>query len=352
MNREDKNNRSILNFINLRSVGLVILFGSILWGCSLKKPIPVIEKTDCNKTENPLGIETNVPQFSWLVKSNLNGAQQSAYRILVSDNQEVLSENSGNFWDSGKKKSNQSIGIAYGGDKLQSETKYYWKAKVWDQNGNESEWSKISFMQLGLLSADDWEHAEWIGYEELDSLKLLVDGVTGYGDISMDKVEDRAIVPLFRKEFELNDKIECATLSISGLGHYEASINGQKISDNFLAPGWTDYEKTVLYNTYDVTQQLNEGLNCIGVIVGNGFYYNNRERYRKLIIAYGFPKLIGKLKVHYKNGTSKTIVSDASWKTLKSPITYSSIYGGEDYDARMEQKAGTIKGLMLKIGNL
>ena len=344
MKRENKNNSSKLYFLFLQSVCLVILSGSILWGCSLKKPIPVIEKTYCNKTENPLGIETIAPQFSWLVKSAINGAQQSAFRILVSESKEELLGDSGILWDSGKMESDQSIGIPYEGDNLQTESKYYWKVKVWDQNGNESEWSKISFWQMGLLSADDWEFAEWIGYEELDSLKLLVDGVTGYGDISMDKVEDPAIVPFFRKEFELNDKIECATLSISGLGHYEASINGQKVSDNFLAPGWTDYEKTVLYNSYDVTQQLNEGLNCIGVMVGNGFYYNNRERYRKLIIAYGFPKLIGKLKVHYKNGTSKTIVSDASWKTLKSPITYSSIYGGEDYDARMEQKGWDNQG--------
>jgi hypothetical protein len=132
--------------------------------------------------------------------------------------------------------------------------------------------------------------------------------------------------------------IKKATLYISGLGHYEATLNGQKIGDSFLAPGWTNYDKVNLYNSYDVTVQLKKGKNALGVIVGNGFYNINRERYCKLFITYGSPKMISKLKIEYTDGTATSIVSGSDWKCTPSPIVFSSIYGGEDYDATLEQK--------------
>ncbi|HEY3389469.1 MAG TPA: family 78 glycoside hydrolase catalytic domain, partial [Prolixibacteraceae bacterium] len=152
------------------------------------------------------------------------------------------------------------------------------------------------------------------------------------------KAIKRSVVPLFRKEFTAEKKIKNAILYISGLGHYEATINGQKVGQSFLAPGWTNYDKVCLYNSYDVTNQLRQGKNTIGVIVGNGFYNINRERYRKLVIAYGYPKMISKLKIDYEDGSSATVVSGTDWKCSPSPIVFSSIYGGEDYDATLEQK--------------
>ena len=121
------------------------------------------------------------------------------------------------------------------------------------------------------------------------------------------------------------------------MGQYELSINGIKVGNAFLAPGWTYYDKTVLYNTYDVTEQLRKGQNAIGAIVGNGFFNINRERYFKIVSAFGFPRLICRLKITYNDGSVKNIVSDTSWKTSPSPIYFSSIYGGEDYDAQLEQ---------------
>ncbi len=121
------------------------------------------------------------------------------------------------------------------------------------------------------------------------------------------------------------------------MGQYECSINGQKVGNSFLAPGWTDYNKRVLYNVYDITASIKKGENAIGVIVGNGFYNINRERYIKLAIAYGYPKMICKILVTYADGSSAALVSDNSWKVSPSPITFSSIYGGEDYDATLEK---------------
>ncbi len=323
---------------------LILLIFSIFYSCSKEHAKLKVAAILCNKVEHPTGIESKHPVLSWVVESQLNGASQSAYQILVADSREQLDNNAGNLWDSGKQQSNQSINVSYAGEQLKSAKKYYWKVKVWDNHGNESNWSEIASWQMGLLSDSDWENAQWIGFEEMDSSKRVVEGVTGYGSLSKNKVEERAVVPLFRKGFDLTNEIESATLFISGLGQYEASINGDKVVNDFLTPGWSHYDETVLYNTYDVSSQLNQGGNAIGVIVGNGFLYNNRERYRKLVIAYGFPKMICKLLINYTNGETQTIVSDKSWLTKPSAITFSSIYGGEDYDARLAENGWNLAG--------
>jgi hypothetical protein len=123
---------------------------------------------------------------------------------------------------------------------------------------------------------------------------------------------------------------------VSGLGHYEAYLNGARVGDRFLAPGWTDYRKTVLYDTYDVTAQLRAGPNAIAALVSNGFHHVAPERYHKLAIAYGWPKLLAALRIDYADGSRETIATGPAWKAAPSPITFSSIYGGEDFDARLE----------------
>ncbi len=313
----------------------VVLF--FLGACSSKEKSIQISEIRLDGYISELVLTENLqPQFSWGLTSGFNANEQSAYQVVVADNVSELDH--GNFWNSGKVLSSKSQHVVYAGAPLEAGKRYFWKVKVWDALGKESTWSKVSSWQMGLLSEPDWGNAKWIGYEDLSASKRLVEGISGYGKESHGKVEDRAIVPLFRKEFELEKKLASATLFISGLGHYEASLNGEKVGDVFLAPGWSHYDKAVLYNSYDVSDQLVHGKNALGVIVGNGFHYNNRERYRKLIIAYGFPRMICKLQLTYADGTLETVVSDESWKTDQSPITYAGIYGGEDYDARLEQE--------------
>ena len=303
-----------------------------------------VSNTACESKINPIGIEVKNPRFSWVINSNERDTRQSAYQILVADSPEKLKKNNGNIWDSRGVKSDRSIQVEYAGSTLSSEKKYFWKVRIYNQSGKASAWSNPATWQMGLLSVNDWDKATWIGFENLpDSLKV-VPGVHGDGDKLGNKAIKRSIVPLFRKEFSVDRKIKSATLYISGLGHYEASINGQNVGQSFLAPGWTDYNKVCLYNSYDVTSQIKEGRNAVGVIVGNGFYNINRERYRKLVIAYGYPKMISKLKIDFEDGTSATIVSGTDWKCSPSPIVYSSIYGGEDYDATLEQQGWDLPG--------
>lgn len=194
---------------------------------------------------------------------------------------------------------------------------------------------------ISAQNTNDWSNAKWIALEELpDSLKL-VPGLHTLGSRFGNSFKKRSVIPAFRKTFEANKAIKSASIDISGLGHYEIHVNGTKIGKRFLSPGWSNYNKRQFYNSFDITENIKTGVNAIGVLVGNGFYNINNERYHKLIIAYAYPKLIFKISIQYQDGTTETIVSDESSKVAPSPITYSSIYGGEDYDARLEKENWT-----------
>lgn len=143
-------------------------------------------------------------------------------------------------------------------------------------------------------------------------------------------------LPLFRRAFDVPQRIRTAVIAICGLGQYELLINGRKVGDDVLTPGWTDYRKTCLYNVHDVTAMLAPGRNALGVMLGNGMYNVAGGRYRKFKGSFGPPKLIARLEIAYEDGTRDVIVTDEAWKTISGPIVFSSIYGGEDYDARLE----------------
>jgi len=290
----------------------------------------------CNGMVNPEGTG-KLPRFSWIIISASRSQAQTAYQLIISTDDRMSGGKNGDIWDSGKTMSGSSAWIPYQGPQLQPATKYFWKVRVWDKNDKPSSWSGTGKFVTGLFEKSDWGGARWIGYEDIPDSMLLVPGVHGTGDNLERIARKRTTVPCFRKEFPLGKKISQAYVFVSGLGQYELYINGSKTGDRFLSPGWTDYRKTCLYNTFDVTDKLVTGSNTIGTIVGNGFYNINRERYRKLVIAYGAPKMILKLEVQFDDGSKEIIVSDDTWKTAASPITFSSIYGGEDYDARLEQ---------------
>lgn len=298
----------------------------------------------CESMVNPLGISEMKPRFSWWINSSDRNSKQLTYHILVADTQEKLKKERGTKWDSKVVTSDASIQIAYDGATLEAEKKYFWKVEIRDQAGHESAWSETSWFQMGLLTAGDWGNARWIGYKNLPDSMKIVPGIHGSGDQLGHKGVERSVIPMFRKEFKINKDIKNATLYISGLGEYEAAVNGEKVGQSFLSPGWTDYNKRCLYNAYDVTNQLQQGKNVLGVVVGNGFYNINRERYRKLVIAYGYPKMISKLKIRYKDGTSLDVVSGTDWRCTPSPIEFSSIYGGEDYNATLEQTGWKLTG--------
>jgi len=301
-----------------------------------------VAQLDCAYRNNPIGIDVLSPGLSWKLQSAKHNIMQTSYQIVVSSSLSNLNKNIGDVWDTHKVNSGQSLHIKYKGKKLLSSKTYYWKVRVWDNFGNKSAWSASAFWQMGLLSTADWKGAKWIAYEKLADSNINSLPTDG----KKDKYSGNNILPMFRKGFTVTKPIKKATAFISGLGHFEMSLNGAKVGDDFLAPGWTKYDKEALYLTYDLTKQLKKGENAIGVMLGNGFYYIPpvKERYRKLKVAYGYPKMICRLLIEYTDGTSANVISNQSWKTAPSPITFSSIYGGEDYNANLEQKGWNLAG--------
>ena len=299
----------------------LVFFG----GVGLAYPEVRISRLGCEYQTEPLGIDHPAPRLGWVLESGVRGQRQTAYRILVSRSEAELAENRGDLWDSAKVASGENVSIPYAGQKLQSGQRCYWKVKVWGKDGTASQWSEPSFWEMGLLSPDDWQ-AQWIG----DGKPMAEDDAGFFRD-------DPA--PLFRKPFKLSGTVRRARLYISALGYCHATLNGKAVGDHHLDPLWTLPNKRVFYSTYDVTQQLTEDDNCLGVTLGNGWYnplplrmwgrVNLRER-----LPVGRPQFIARLNVDYADGTHETVVSDTSWKFTEGEILRNNIYLGEVVDAR------------------
>ena len=261
---------------------------------------------------NPVGIDVLQPRFSWVIQSDKRNVVQTAYEIRVLSGKQIV-------WNSGKVTSDQSVHVPYNGSPLQSGEKYSWQVRVWDNSNQGSKWSQVASFQMGLLNPEDWK-AGWIepGYTEDHAMRPS---------------------PLMRKPFILSKRIASASVYITAHGLYEAYINGQRVGDAFLTPGWTAYKKRLQYQMYDVTSLLNSGSNVIGVMLGNG-WYRGIIGYANNINVYGSDiALLCQLDITYTDGTKESIVTDNTWKSSTGAIKYSEIYNGEIRDARLE-KAG------------
>ena len=283
-----------------------------------------VEGLQTEQLINPLGIDVISPRLSWRIVSNERGVVQTGYHILVASSPEKLAQNEADIWDSGTVASNASQWIDYQGTKPVSNKRYYWKVKV-NTNIGETTWSDTAFWGMGLLGENRWK-GRWIGLEKASPWDT-------------ESQWSRLSARYLRKEFNLRKEVKQATVHISGLGLYELFINGQRVGDLVLAPAPTDYRKTLLYNSYDVTSLLHSQKdNAVGVTLGNGRMYTMRQHYKQYKINnYGYPKLRMNLIVEYTDGTQETIASDTDWKlTADGPIRSNNEYDGEDYDARKE----------------
>ncbi|MDY3069401.1 MAG: family 78 glycoside hydrolase catalytic domain [Parabacteroides sp.] len=295
------------------------LFSTVLNAASLR-----VVDLRCENMSTPLGIDGKNPMLSWKLESDKRGESQSAYEIVVgTDKESLLDKGRGLVWKSGKVKSSESLQIKYSGKKLLPFTRYYWSVRCYDSEGEVSDWSDVSYWETSMLSASDWK-AQWITD----------------GSVAPEKEEDfykPDPSPLFRKDFRIDGRVKRARLYISGLGYYEASLNGEKIGDHCLDPGWTAYSKQVLYSTYDVTELVEAGDNSIGVMLGNGFFNPLPMRIFKPLremLRIGRPCLKAQLMVEMENGRKITVTTDESWKTHPSPVMRNNVYLGEEYDAR------------------
>jgi hypothetical protein len=272
----------------------------------------------CEGRVGPLGVDSQRPRLGWKLEaehSRDRGLIQTAYQVLVASSSRALAAGKGDVWDSGKVMSAESMGVFYGGRPLVSSEHIFWKVRVWDQLGQPGVWSSAAEWTMGLLPPLDWGEARWIG---LPSTNFQSE--------------------LFRREFVVRRGLVRAVLHVTGVGQYEARLNGRKVGVDLFTPGWTDYRKTVLYDTYEVSESLRRGTNVVGMVLGNGMYEVRKEkgRYIKFSGSMGSPRAIALLCLEYGDGSVERLVTDGSWKACVGPETYSNVYGGEDYDARLE----------------
>ncbi|GAA6255492.1 glycoside hydrolase family 78 protein [Bacteroides sp. f07] len=321
-----------------------------------------ITRLTCEMQEGLVVVE-GAPRLGWVMESPENGTRQSAYEI---DIREAFTGRQ--IWNSGKVNSSQSQLVSTEGANIGSDNpfNYVWRVRVWDETDTPSEWSReAKFRSVSSRLSN----GKWIGAITRQNAHLP-EGRKFHGSelkkpevkAAWEAVDTLAKKSIYlRRTFLLDDtektkihksrdefwnksgnksgkKIAEATAYVCGLGFYEFYLNGKKVGNSEFAPLWSDYDKSVYYNTYDVTEQLRYGENAVGILLGNGFYNVQGGRYRKLQISFGPPTLLFELVINYEDGTRTIVRSDNEWKYDLSPVTFNCIYGGEDYDARREQK--------------
>jgi alpha-L-rhamnosidase len=266
----------------------------------------------CEYLTDPLGIDTPKPRLSWALESSLRAQKQTAYEIVVTGT-------TVDVWSTGKVLSAQQTHVPYSGQPLASGQRVTWKVRAWDANDKPSPFSAPASWEMGLLQAADWK-GKWIG--AMDQLAATTPPA-----------------PHLRRTFMVNKPVRAARAYVAGVGYGELWVNGKKMSDHVLDPGFTRFDKRVIYVTHDVTAALAQGNNAIGVILGNGFlnvHANDVWNFDNAPWRMP-PRALVQLQIAYEDGTTQTVVSDESWKVANGPITFDGIRNGETYDARLEK---------------
>ena len=285
---------------------------------------------------NDMAVTEGDIRLGWQMAATANGESQSAYEITIREN--VTNKT---VYASGKVKSGQSQ-LVNAPALRPNRHGYYWQVRVWNEKDEASDLSGKQEIRVVPNKID----AEWIGAITKKDAKIpegrFSNAVfkkdsfkTKWADV--DTLSTKSII--LRKEFSLEGKqVADAVLYVSGMGHYKLSINGTGVGNAEFAPVWSEYDKTVYYNVFDVTQLLATGDNAIGVLLGNGMFNVQRMgRYSKLQTSFGPPQMLLRMEINYADGTQQVIKSGQDWKYDFSPITFNTIYGGESYDARLEQ---------------
>ncbi|SOD80010.1 alpha-L-rhamnosidase [Spirosoma fluviale] len=312
--------------LNTLTVWLIASFSTVLFTKSYAittNLTPVHLRTEYRT--NPV-VDVDAPRLSWELTSAGKGQVQTGYQIMVASSVALLNAGKPDLWNSAKVTGNATNQIEYAGKLLLARTVCYWKVRSWDKNGQPGPWSAVASWEMGLLTKTDWT-ADWIG----NDLTALGKGKTYH----------LPPAPFFRKEIQLTGLVKKARLYVTSLGLYECQINGKRIGNDYFTPGWTDYNKRVYYQTYDVTTDLKTGKNALGAIVADGWYAGYLG-YALLVgnpVVKNFygnvPLLKAQLEVEYTNGKKETIATDQSWKTNHGPILEADILNGETYDANL-----------------
>jgi alpha-L-rhamnosidase len=325
---------------------IILLAGILLlWGVSSAAKLIPVELT-CEYMKDPAVVDVPRPRLSWInvAEEGERGQEQTAWQVRVAGSRKGLERP--DLWDSGKRNSGRSIRIVYEGLPPGSRQECWWQVRVWDRDGNVSDWSEPGFWRMGLLGAGDWKAkwigAPWQGEEHLPKPE---------GGPGARPAEFGPPAPLLRKEFRVEKEVDRAVAFVTGLGYFELYLNGEKVGEDVLVPNQTNYGKRpqlaeapipleddfrgyrVMYLAYDVKEMLQAGVNVIGGILGNGFY--NPAKF--WAAGYGSPRFLCQVHITYTDGSQSVVVSDGTWKASRGPVLMDMVYYGEIYDARKEQ---------------
>jgi alpha-L-rhamnosidase len=268
----------------------------------------------CEYRENPLGIDESQPRLGWQLHASRRGTRQVAYRITAASSAAALVEPT-LLWDTGRIDSDQSAHVPYAGSPPTSGQRVYWQVTVWDDSGVPAE-SDPAWWEMGLLERTDWQ-GEWIGGSQVGGPRTT------------------SPCPFLRRDFTVARPIAQARLYATAIGLYECHLNGSRVGEDLLTPGWTDYHRRIQYQVYDVTSSLQPGENVIGAILGDGWAVGHiawagRQRYADR------PCLLAQLVITYGDGSQQVIATDTRWSAAAGPILESDFLMGESYDARRE----------------
>ncbi len=255
---------------------------------------------------NPIGMDIKRPRFSWKLKSEDKNVMQSAYQIIVSDNE-------GEVWNTQKVEKDDSVLVTYEGKELEAEKQYHLMVKVYDNLGNEA--VGTGSFETGILKGTNFK-ANWITHELL---------------------QEETACAIFTKKFHINKAVKSVRIFATALGIYEIKINDRKVGDTYLAPGWTNYKKRIQYQTYKADEYLQEE-NEIEITVANGWYKGylsftctpNQYGDRTAVLA--------EVHIAYEDGSKEVLSTDGTWSVYTGPIRSAEFYMGETYDSLAEKK--------------
>ncbi|WBB89846.1 alpha-L-rhamnosidase [Verrucosispora sp. WMMC514] len=275
----------------------------------------------------PLGVGERQPRLSWKLESDRRGAAQSAYRITAAERAADLDDPDRLIWDSGRRESPDGLLVPWDGPALRSATRYHWRVQVWDETGSPAG-SAQSWFETGLLHHEDWT-AAWIGRDP-----AAQPHVDPPGEEDLPPMDSP---PLYlRREFQLEHTPVRARLYATARGVYEPRLNGERVGDVELAPGWTEYHHRLQYQTYDVTTMLRTGANAIAAIVADGWWcgYVGFDRRRPARHYGDQPALLAQLVMEFADGSRQVVTTDASWSEHPGAIRAADLLMGEYVDRR------------------
>jgi alpha-L-rhamnosidase len=279
---------------------------------------PTLTRLRCEYKVDPLGIDATRPRLSWQLRSAERGVAQSAYQVQVTRGGKTI-------WDTGKVASARSVHVPYAGPPLGSSARYTWRVRAWDGSGRATAWSAPASWEMGLLKPEDWK-ARWIEAAANEDTKAPQPA------------------PVLRGTFPVKGKVRAARAYVTSLGLYELEINGRRVGEQLLTPGWTSYKKRLQYQTYDVTSLLRAGPNAIGATLGDGWYRGYLAWQDRRNVYGDRLALLCQLRIELEGGRVETVGTDGAWKSASGPIRMSDIYMGETYDARLERPGWSTPG--------